>query len=183
MNDDDIYRKTSAGLAEVRERSGGLPQRLRSILILVDGVRHVVELRHAAATLGAPADTLTALQSLGLIELAIAAPPRAQAGGTGGAASTAGTDRSDWTERVLDRAQTARPTTEAERFRAAKKFMNDTVVDALGIRAFVFTLKLEKCAVLADLEALRLEYLRLLSKARGDEVAGALETRLRHLLR
>ena len=35
-------------------------------------------------------------------------------------------------------------------FRVAKAFMNETVVDSLGIRAFLFTLKLEKCATATD---------------------------------
>ena len=41
-------------------------------------------------------------------------------------------------------------------FRVAKAFMNETIVDALGIRAFMFTLKLEKCATGADLVLLNL---------------------------
>ena len=75
------------------------------------------------------------------------------------------------------------PADAAQRFQVARKFMNDTVVDALGLRAFLFTLKLEKCGTLEDLNALLPEYLRALGKARGEQITAALETRLRELLR
>ncbi len=42
---------------------------------------------------------------------------------------------------------------EFARFRAAKEFINETIVDALGVRAFLFTLKLERCSTRADLAA------------------------------
>ncbi|GMV46925.1 MAG: hypothetical protein AMXMBFR66_23230 [Pseudomonadota bacterium] len=159
MNDDDLYAKTDAGYEALRTRSATLPPRLRSILIMIDGVRRVRELRAAAATIGAPDDAIDTLAAMGFV-----AAVRAAAGAV--------------------EATPVDPTTVAiERFRLAKKYMNDTVVDALGIRAFMFTLRLEKCAVLADLAPLVPEYTRLLTKARGVEVAGALETRLRELLR
>jgi hypothetical protein len=188
MNDDDIFSKTSNGLAELRSRSAGLSQRLRSILIMVDGVRRVGDLRQAAATLGAPPDVLESLQALGLIALtAPAGAPQAQTTAArvsvappGAAASPRAATPAPAT---LAEASEPLPSSEADRFRVAKKFMNDTVVDALGIRAFMFTLKLEKCALLGDLEALLPEYSRVLTKARGSEVAGALETRLRQMLR
>jgi len=159
MNDDDLYAKTDAGYEALRTRSATLPPRLRSILIMIDGTRRVRELRAAAATIGAPGDAIETLAAMGFV-----AAVRAAAGAV--------------------EATPVDPTTVAvERFRLARKYMNDTVVDALGIRAFMFTLRLEKCAVLGDLIPLVPEYTRLLTKARGVEVAGALETRLRELLR
>ena len=53
---------------------------------------------------------------------------------------------------------------EVGRFRIAKAFMNDTIVDALGIRAFLFTLRLERCATRADLKTLLPDYARSLMK-------------------
>lgn len=160
MNDDDLYIKTAAGYEALRTRSAALAPRLRSILIMIDGVRRVHQLRAAAATIGAPADAIETLSALGFIAAAVQASAAAAEAAPADPAAAA-----------------------LERFRLAKKYMNDTVVDALGIRAFMFTLKLEKCAVLADLAPLVAEYTRLLTKARGADVAGALETRLRELLR
>lgn len=169
MNDDDVFDKTQSGRDEMRSRSREMSQRARSVLIMVDGVRTVRELRHAAERLTAPADTMETLLALGLIVQTRSAPaPRV----------TAPTPAAP----VVAEAAIVAGANDPERFRVAKKFMNDTVVDALGLRSFMFTLKLEKCASLSDLAGLSPEYSRLLTKAKGPEVAGALSTRLRSLL-
>ena len=71
---------------------------------------------------------------------------------------------------------------EAGRFRIAKAFMNDTIVDAMGIRAFVFTLRLERCATRADLKTLLPDYERSLAKKRPPWDATVLIERTRELL-
>lgn len=172
VTDDDIYDKTDSGRDEMRTRSAGLNQRARSILIMIDGVRSVGDLRSAMARLNAAPDTLEMLAAQGLVVPTQAARARAPAA----RAEPKPSEPDDGS------AFTASSSTDVERFRVAKKFMNDTAVDALGIRSFMFTLKLEKCGTLADLAALAPEYSRLLIKARGVEVAGALRTRLRELL-
>ena len=172
VNDDDIFDKTDSGRDELRTRAAGLNQRTRSILIMVDGVRSVGDLRTAIARLSAPEDSLATLLNLGLIVRAPGASARAPDARDEPKAADADAGEDVVAHRPHD----------PERFRVAKKFMNDTVVDALGIRAFMFTLKLEKCATLSDLAALAPEYSRLLVKAKGGEVAGALRTRLRSLL-
>ena len=62
---------------------------------------------------------------------------------------------------------------ELARFRAAKTFINETIVDALGVRAFFFTLKLERCSTRADLARLLPDYAKAIAKFRGEA-----ETRL-----
>jgi hypothetical protein len=168
---DAIPDKTEAGRLELRTRAQGLPPRLRSVLILVDGVRGRSELQQAMAGIGAPPDALDTLAALGLIAAAPAPPPAP--------VEAAEVVPDDSEPEPFD----AAPTYDPERFRVTKKFMNDTIVDALGLRAFMFTLKLEKCATLADLALLAPEYSRLVLKARGSEVAHALRNRLRVLLR
>jgi predicted secreted protein len=168
LADDDCVDKTERGREEVRTRAAGVGQRARSILIMADGVRKVGDLRMAIAKLDAAADTLESLLALGLIVQTSTA-----------AASPVGIKAALPQE---DDSVAVMGVNDPERFRVAKKFMNDTVVDALGLRSFMFTLKLEKCATLADLGALVPEYSRALVKARGDEVAGALRDRLRELL-
>lgn len=169
MNDDDVLDKTGSGRDELRTRAAGLNQRVRSILIMVDGARTVGDLRVAIERLSAPPDTLESLLALGLVVQTYTAP--------------APLARADPAVPDADEPIVAAGANDPERFRVAKKFMNDTVVDALGLRAFMFTLKLEKCATLADLARLAPEYSRALVKAKGTEVAGALRTRLRELLR
>jgi hypothetical protein len=175
MDDDDVFDKTASGRDEMRSRSREISQRVRSVLIMVDGVRTVRDLRQAGERLTAPPDTLETLQALGLIVQTRSGP--AARTSPASAPSPAPSPAPAVAEFAISVAAN-----DPERFRVAKKFMNDTVVDALGLRSFMFTLKLEKCATLADLAALAPEYSRLVTKARGAEVAGALNTRLRTLI-
>ena len=68
MAADDVYRKTELGSAEVKERKLKLNPRLRTMLILVDGVQTEAQLQEEAAGIGAPEDFLDQLVSAGLIE-------------------------------------------------------------------------------------------------------------------
>jgi hypothetical protein len=61
MYDSDVPVKTEKGLAEMKIRSLGLPQRIRTALLLVDGVRTTGEIRGLLAASG---DGRAALQTL-----------------------------------------------------------------------------------------------------------------------
>jgi len=71
---------------------------------------------------------------------------------------------------------------ELARFRAAKAFINETIVDALGVRAFLFTLKLERCSTRADLTALLPDYEKAIRKFRGEAETKLLVERAHELL-
>ena len=71
---------------------------------------------------------------------------------------------------------------EFARFRAAKAFLNETVVDVLGVRAFMFTLKLERCSSRAELAALLPDYAKAIAKGRGEEETRLLVDRAAELL-
>jgi hypothetical protein len=157
MNSSDIVVKTAKGAEEVKTRSRNLPQRLRTMLILIDGSLNVQQLLEAAAKLGVASDFLEILQHQGLVEINASAN--------------------------IPTTSMAQPDAdEAQRFRAAQKFMNDTVVDALGFRAFFFTLKLEKCFTRADLGGLIDDYAKAITKGSGEDVARVLRARARELL-
>jgi hypothetical protein len=155
----DIYRKTERGLAEIKDRKQKLSPRLRTMLILIDGVLPEFMLKEDAARVGAPPDFLAQLAAAGLIELA-------------GAASAPGPS-----------AAPAAAQDEYTRFRNAKNFMNVTIVDALGIKSFFFTMKLERAGVVADLVALAEPYREAMAKAEGDAHADVMVGRLREMLR
>lgn len=157
MNHTDIILKTAKGAGEVKARSRSLPHRLRTMLILIDGSLNVEQLQHAAIKLGVPADFLESLEQQGLITVHASA-----------------------SEAPIAAVQPE--VSEAERFRAAQKFMNDTVVDSLGFRAFFFTLKLEKCFSRTDLVRLIDDYTKAIAKGSGEEVAGVLRARAREFL-
>jgi hypothetical protein len=153
-----VYAKTAAGAAEVKSRKLKLAPRLRTMLILIDGTKPVLILREEAAALGVPADFIEQLEGLGLVA------PVAGAAGPG---------------RVGPAGATMDP---VAHFRMAQQFMNDTAVNALGIKAFFFTLKMEKCATVDDLRGMVETYRTAIAKASGDAEAEVLVRRLQEIL-
>ena len=113
-------------------------------------------MKEEGAKVGAPPDFLEQLAAMGLIEKA-------------GPASAAP-------------AEVPAPD-EFTRFRAAKDFMNTTIVDAMGIKSFFFTMKLERAANVADLRELAPTYREALAKAMGEGEAEVLALRLAEMLR
>src|SRR5262249_10531592 len=152
--------KTRAGTEEVRSRKMKLAPKLRTMLILIDGRSPALVLREEAGTLGAPADFLEQLEKLGLVEKIGAAPvPSAEER----RATVRGPHEPDLAK--------ADP---VARFRMAQQFMNDTAVNALGLKAFFFTLKLEKCATVDELKPLVDAYREAIRKGSGEEEAEVL---------
>ncbi len=176
MNDSETFVKTALGLDEVRTRALKLSQRLRTMLIMVDGTRTVVQLRQAQLTLGAPADFLESLLALGLVVSDMA--PANSASGAASAATPAATVDVELSLSTLDMAAPQ----DAEKFRAALKFMNDTSVDLLGFRSFFFTLKVEKCFTMVDLKELIPQFSSAIAKSKGVEVARAMEERVLRMI-
>ena len=160
-----LYGKTSSGLQEMSNRKLKLLPRLRTMLILVDGHQPVFVLKEEAEKLGAPADFLEQLLRMQLIEkIGIASGQPAETGSDVQELPVFGGD-------------------EFTRFRAAKDLMNVTAVDALGIRSFFFTLKLERAGNLADLRELVSAYREAIAKGSGAEEAQVFTERLKAMLR
>jgi len=157
MGAGDIYRKSEKGLAEIGDRKLKLPPRLRTMLILVDGERPEFMLKEDGQRMGAPPDALAQLLAAGLIERVSGVEPGAPA---------AAAPRAD----------------EFARFREAKNLMNTTIVDALGIKSFFFTMKLERAGNTADLAGLLDDYEKAIAKAQGAEQAGVLAQQVRRMI-
>jgi hypothetical protein len=153
------YAKTDKGLEEIRSRGKSLRGRLRTMLILIDPSKTDAELRASAAQIGVEPEFLDTLLRDGYVAAV-------------GANDTADTES---TARVVTRDELAR-------FRAAKVFINETIVDALGVRAFLFTLKLERCSTRADLAALMPDYEKSIRKFRGEAETKLLVERAHELL-
>jgi len=151
------YQKSAKGLDEIRSRRYRLPKRPRVLLILVDGRTPLDLVLSQARALGIEDSTVYELISAGFIEPV----PSGMAG----------------TE-----ADPAMNGDAAERFARAQRLMNDSIVNALGFRALFFTLRLERCATLADLQALLPEYQKALSRGGDSAEVGVLTSRLRALL-
>ena len=155
-----IYAKTAAGAAEVKSRRLKLAPKLRTMLILIDGSKPALILREEAGALGVPADFIEQLERLGLVAPVAGAGP-----GAPGAAPPAAAEMNPLAH-----------------FRLAQQFMNDTAVNALGIKAFFFTLKMEKCTTVEDLRAMVETYRAAIAKASGDAEADVLVRRLQEIL-
>ena len=63
-----------------------------------------------------------------------------------------------------------------------RQFMNESSVAALGLRAFMFTLKLEKCYSKDELLGLLPEYERVLGKAKDPDYATAMTRQAKAML-
>jgi len=155
MADIARYAKTQKGTSEIAERRNTLRGRMRTMLILIDPSKSESALRQQAARLGLETDALEQLVRGGYIA-------------------------------ALGEQQQAAPqdisTDELMRFRQAKAFMNETVVDKLGIRAFRFTLRLERCATRQDLVAMLPDYAKAIGKRSDVPEAELMVARARELL-
>ena len=149
------YDKTDKGREEISQGRKNLRGKLRTVLFLVDGGKDVGAIQQQMAMIGAPADAISQLADQGyIVPLGAAAPPAA----------------------------VAVSNDPVKRFRVAKAFMNETIVDARGIRAFGFTLKLERCATLQDLAALLPDFSEALLKSLDRDAARAMVDRARELV-
>jgi hypothetical protein len=156
MNAGDIYSKSARGIEEVSNRMMNLSSEARTMLILVDGHVPIFALREAARKVGAAPDFLEQLQTMGLVVK------------SGSVAS----------QNVVS----AQRTDEFTRFRLAQDFMNKTVVNALGIKAFFFTLRLERASNLKELRELIASYKEAIAKGSGEAEADVLASRLQAMM-
>lgn len=151
------FGRTQKGHSEISQGQKSLKGKLRTVLFLIDAAKSAEDIQRQVLLIGAPEDSIAQLVTAGYVaEIGQAGAPM-----PGGAGSTE--------DRVAN-------------FRVAKAFMNETIVDALGIRAFGFTLRLERCATADDLVALLPTYTEALLKKLDRDATRALVERTRELL-
>jgi hypothetical protein len=141
--------RTEKGQTEILQGGKSLRWKLRAVLFFVDATKTAAEVERHIRMIDAPPDAIDQLVALGHIEtVGYAPPPPAPPAAT--------------------------PDSRIAHFRVAKAFMNEAIVDALGIMALRFTLKLERCAAAEDLIGLLPAYTEALQKKLNREVARAL---------
>ena len=148
MLDNAVPIKTDRGRSEVSERRLKLGSRQRVMLIAINGEHAVRTVREKFRSLGDVDALLQELADAGLLEVVHA-----------GAAN------------MLEAARAA-AVAEADipPVPLARQFMNESVVATRGLRAFMFTLKIERCYTKQELLELLPEYRRTLAKSL-DQVA------------
>ena len=155
MSEQSVPVKTALGRTEVSERRLKLGSRQRVLLIALSGEDPVGRLRQQFRSLGDVDALLKELVDAGLVEYA----PSAR-GAQPAAANEA------------DIAPVPR----------ARQFMNDSVVANLGLRAFMFTLKIERCYTKQELLDLLPEYRRSLAKSLDESATSAFMQRAQALI-
>lgn len=162
--DNRRFARTQKGHDEIANQRKTLKGKLRTALFLIDPGKSADAVQQQVALMGGPPDALAQLAADGYI---------AEIGASGGGATAAASPAAPAVAATDD---------ELASFRVAKAFMNDTIVDALGMRAFVFTLRLERCSTRADLAQLLPDYAQALSKKLDKNAVGTIVERTRELL-
>lgn len=176
MSTEQIYTKTPLGIDEVQNRKLHLAPRLRTMLIMIDGHKTASVLKDSAIKFGCPEDFIESLLAAGLIAKVSATPEIAVSAPTVAATASA-TSRDSIDVAVFSVA--AQPAEdEYARFRTAKDFMNNAVVNSLGMKAFFFTLKLERAGTVDDLRGLVKPFQEALTKATSAAEANAITKQL-----
>ncbi|HEY8024294.1 MAG TPA: hypothetical protein VIF60_06995 [Burkholderiaceae bacterium] len=188
-----IFDKTVKGQEEIATRKHGLPSRLRSLLVLVDGKTTVEALVKKVAGLGLNEESIAELLELEFIAphadspsapsmspaasaAAVSAPVAAPAAAPAPkpAAPPAAAPAAAPGATILPEGET--------QFQALYNFYTTTIKSTLGLRGFGLQLKVEKCGNIDDFRALRQTYVDAVLKSKGAEMARSLSERLDHLL-
>ena len=163
---DLLHSKTEAGRAEIRARALPLSRAARNLLLVLDATKPAGEWLRLVA--GATEADLEALRQQGLIvPQGGYAPPAAQppvpvAAPAPSAAAPAPAGGSP----LLDRA-------------ALYTYMSGQATKLLGpFKGYAFALEVERCGSLAELQALALQLVERVQKAKGDEAAAAVREAL-----
>jgi hypothetical protein len=145
--------------SDIPVKTDKLSPRVRSLLIVIHGTDTVAELSHSFQAFGDVGASLNELVGLGLIT--------ARESSTGaGPVPVQAANAPD----IMPPAP------------QAKQFLNETAVAVLGLRAFLFTLKLEHCYTVDELRTILPEYRRVVGKAKGEEFAAAMAARAEAIL-
>lgn len=153
------YGKTEAGRQEIVDRGRRLPAVLRSILLIVDGQKDDAALQQIIGGLHAPADALSQLEQMGLIQRGAGDPAPAPAA----SAAPPAADAPPLQAEVSDAA--------AQRHSRLYDAMSEAVRQHLGLKGYFMQLKIERCSDVAALEALLPEFVAALAKATSPALA------------
>src|SRR5215472_14323791 len=159
MNPSNVPVKTDAGNRELAQRKLKLSSRMRSLLIVIHGTDTVAQLAQTFHAFGDIDAGLKELAALGLI---------AVRNGTGASAPS--------------QVPAANAPDIVPPVQQAKQLLNESAVAVLGLRAFLFTLKLEHCYTAEDLRGILPEYRRVVAKSKGEPFADAMARRVESIL-
>ncbi|MGO4304019.1 hypothetical protein [Cupriavidus sp. RAF12] len=197
---DPTYQKTDAGQEEIRTRARKLDQKVRALLLIVNGERRKSDLLAQVGGMGVGEESFDTLLSLGLIapsseEVAPAAaapvrqskpaPQSAPADTNLFAAYSAlgkGIDDVLADTTIAPPAPPARAAAAPDGYQQLYHFFTDVIGNHLGLRGYVMQVKVEKAGTIVELAALRDALGAALQKAKGDITARAIIDQLDAML-
>ena len=153
-----VYKKTQKGMNELLARTPDIDARLVSVLILVDGVRDATEVNRLAQEAGLPVDALEILFHGGFIDRKFkgsAAPADAKI------------------DAPAEQAASKKPaqTSQLQKFNALYAHLVEETKALLGLRGFIFQLRIERASTPMELKALIEPIGRAIEKKHGFEMA------------
>lgn len=166
MLDNTILVKTAAGRLEIDDRKLKIGARQRMVLISINGERTMESIRKQFVAISDVSVLLDELMSLGLIEIANSA----LALETGAAAAlpdfaTPGTLATQAVARPAAKPAPQAPPEAADGYVQAREYMSRVLSAKVGLRAFLFTQKVDKSGSAEALRELMPEFRRLLRKS------------------
>jgi hypothetical protein len=138
-----VYEKTENGNDEIKTRKYNLSQKLRTLLIVVDGKKDRGAILNQFSLMQGSSAVLDELEQKGFIAKRTGVPAPAKLS----------------------------PDEEQRRAKLAKTFMINTVSDAVGVMASSLLETLKKCETLEDLQAHFDDYLYAITRGRGKAAA------------
>lgn len=167
-----VFDKTEKGRAEIATRNYHLAPRLRTLLVLVDGKQSKEDLLKKVNGIGLGEESIEELVKGGFIEIMSAAATLAAEPAPTAVPEKAAAPSSP--ETILPEGE--------NQFQAIYHFYTETIKSTIGLRGYGLQLKVEKAASIDDFRALRQPYLEAVLKAKGNEMARSLRSRLDQLL-
>lgn len=182
-----IYDKTDKGREEIATRKHQLPNKLRPLLVLIDGKQAAANLLQKVSTLGLNEDNLRELLSLELITVVGDHQPADTVSGGTAASDATDAGAEDLPSEAGAEAENPANTSPAdkpnfEKYQDAYRFLNDHIKANLGLRGFALSLKVERAASLDELRELRRPFLEAVMKAKGRDTARSIRDKLDPLL-
>ncbi len=153
-----VYKKTEKGMDELLAPSPSIDARLVSVLILVDGVRDSAEVKRLAQEVDLPVDALDILFHGGFIDRKFK-----------GSAAPAEVKIELPAEPVVPKKAAA--TSKLEKFNALYSYLVEETKALLGLRGFIYQLRIERATTLLQLKALIEPIAKAIEKRHGFEIA------------
>ncbi|CAG9181975.1 hypothetical protein LMG23992_04629 [Cupriavidus laharis] len=187
-----IYRKTEAGLDEIKTRARKLDHKLRALLLIVNGERRAQELLAQLGDMGVGPESLNQLLQMSLVE---PVPEPAQTTPAAVQAAPPAEDSNLFSLYAMRRVETSAPASrvaalapasadtpysqaEIQAYQRLYHFYTEVIGQHLGLRGYLMQVKVEKATDLPALIALRDPLHAALLKAKGEITAKAITGQL-----